>query len=154
MKKILLIALLALSASLSAQWETHENKNDWGEVIGTYQSITIKNGKTGMVIRDNITDMGFAVLGESFCTKWIKLSIKKANGKVFESVLLNSIDHPYQADFKYCGKAAFVRDYKADKKRRLIKKGTVIMYDELKKLSFGDKILVKTDDETYIFNLE
>ena len=46
-----------------------------------------------------------------------------------------------------------MRDFNEERRKRLQKNGTVILFDVLKTLEHGDKVMIKTEDETIVFDL-
>ena len=173
MKKYLLLALLFVGISASAQWENVETTDSFGDKTGNFVPMLIAEGKFSnsattnsksfIKIIDYTSYVAFYIYEygsnpASFCSDYMRMKIKKANGSILEHYwngYTSSNDISLLHDnFKYCGKTVLARTPKKKRQEKLLKKGKTWASKILRSLESGDKISIITQGSSYRFTIE
>ena len=183
MKKILLIALLALSATVSAQWETIDATDQFGDKTGETRNILRKTGvfsnsatrnsKASILIERHVKGVAFLLLDynnrpNEYYKHMFDIHIKKNDGtKLFFQVAINTYSsYSGYTSKKWINIESYLKQFKPENwsegrygkhTKRHQKGGSYYSlqkkYDIMYNLEEGDILIIKEGSSTYKFIL-
>ena len=164
MKKLLL--LLIVTVSMNAQWQSFNIVDEFGDDTGKKAIGFVVDGRfsnsatTNSPARLRVVDHGHTAVVRileynsspaSFCTDYITLSIKKADGRKYFQTMYKG---HYTDGFKYCGDTFRINEPAPKWRARKERKGKYFLIDKLREVESGDKILISSQSgPQYIFAL-
>ena len=154
--KYIIILLLLIGGHTNAQWTEYQDKDEWGDPTGkTYKGAAFQNGDFGLIMRDNGNWIAFGIQGIGFnlCSDHVFFKVKKEDGRELSAVFFKIGYGSYGGDYKYCGDGAYAYEPNERKLKKLQNKGDIPKISILRNIQYGDKILIKTDDETKMFDV-